>query len=151
MTRIKVGDLFELNTTKGKAYLHYIHTDNTTRELVRVLQGLYSERPTSFDLLVASAERYIISFPLSAAKKKNIVEIVGYYPASNFSKPKMMRTKHIIRGEFLGWHIINTDTWHRQLVQTLTPEQKMLSPWGIWNDTLLIENIISDWSLDEWE
>jgi len=50
----------------------------------------------------------------------------------------------------LGWHIIDTETWQRQLVKTLTPEQKQLSPWGIWNDTLLIENLVDDWELEKW-
>ena len=61
-----------------------------------------------------------------------------------------MRTEHNIRGEFLGWHIVDTETWQRQLVKTLSPEQKKLSPWGIWNDTLLIENLVNDWSLEKW-
>ena len=61
-----------------------------------------------------------------------------------------MRTEHIVRGEFLGWHIIDTDTWQRQLVKSLTREQKQLSPWGIWNDALLIENLVNDWSLEKW-
>ena len=150
MARIKIGDIFEINTPEGKSYLHYVHKDNATGELIRVLQGLYSERPANFDKLAASEERYIISFPLSAATKQKIVEPVGYYPASNFNKPKLMRTEHNIRGEFLGWHLVDTETWHRQLVKTLSPEQKKLSPWGIWNDTLLIENLVNDWSLENW-
>jgi len=150
MAKIKIGDIFEINTPRGMAYLHYIHKDGVTGELIRVLQGLYSERPANFDELAASQERYIISFPLSAAAKQKIVESVGYYPASNFSKPKLMRTKHNVRGEFLGWYLVDTETWHRQLVKTLSVEQKKLSPWGIWNDTLLIENLVNDWSLENW-
>ncbi len=61
-----------------------------------------------------------------------------------------MRTEHNVKGEFLGWHIIDTHTWQRQLVKNLTPEHKQLSPWGIWNDTLLIENLVNDWDLEKW-
>lgn len=150
MARIKVGDIFEVVTSSGKAYLHYIHKDSVTGELVRVLKGLYSERPTTFEKLAASEERYFISFPLSAATKRKIVEPVGYFPATSFSKPKLMRTEHNVRGEFLGWYLVDTETWQRQLVRTLTPEQKKLSPWGIWNDVLLIENLVNDWSLEKW-
>lgn len=150
MARIKEGDIFEIETPKGKAYLHYIHKDKVTGELIRVLQGLYSERPIVFDELASLKERFIVSFPLSAAKKQNIVVRVGFYPASNYSKPKLMRTEYKVRGELLGWHIIDTDTWQRQLTKTLTSEQKKLSPWGIWNDTLLVENLVNDWSLENW-
>lgn len=75
---------------------------------------------------------------------------MGHYPPSGFDKPRFMRTEHSVRGEFLGWHIVDTETWQRQLVQTLTKEQKALSPWGIWNDTLLIENLVKDWRLEDW-
>lgn len=150
MARIKLGDIFEINTPQGKAYLHYIHKDSVTGELVRVLQGLYYERPANLSTLVAEEERYIISFPLAAATRKMIVELAGNSSALNFNKPKLMRTKHCIRGEFLGWHLVDTETWQRQLVKTLSPEHKKLSPWGIWNDTLLIENLSNDWSLENW-
>lgn len=91
----------------------------------------------------------MIYFPLSTANKQKIVEKVGSY-LSKFEKPKYMRTEHIVKGEFLGWYIVNTDTWQRQLVKSLNSEQKQLSPWGIWNDTLLVENLVTDWSLEKW-
>jgi len=150
MAKIKIGDIFEMNTLKGKSYLHYIYKDKAIGDLVRVLPGLYSERPANFDKLAGSKERYMIFFPLSAASKQKIVEQVSFYPSDKFEKPKYMRSEHIVRGEFIGWHIIDTETWHRQLVKRLTSEQKQLSPWGIWNDTLLIENIINEWSLEHW-
>lgn len=150
MARIKIGDIFEIATPRGKAYLHYVHQDSVTGELIRVLQGLYSERPSNLDKLAASKERYMISFPLKLATKQKLVELVGNYPLLNFSKPELMRTEHIIRGEFLGWHLVDTETWQRQLVKTLSSEQKKLSPWGIWNVTLLIENLVNDWSLEKW-
>lgn len=61
-----------------------------------------------------------------------------------------MRSEHNVRDESLGWQIIDTDTWHRQLVKDLSAEQKKLSDWGTWNDTLLIEDLVSDWSLEKW-
>lgn len=150
MTKIKEGDIFEINTPAGLGYLHYIYKDSAIGELVRVLAGIYPERPSDFDKLTTSKERYMIFFPLSAAYKRKIIERVGNYPAEGFSMPKYMRTEHNVRGEFLGWHIVNTNNWHRQLVATLTPEQKKLSPWGIWNDTLLIEKLVDDWRLEQW-
>ena len=149
MARIKIGDIFEIETPKGKAYLHYIYKDKEAGDLIRVLSGLYSERPANLEELAGSKERFMVFFPLSVAKRQNIVKQVGHYPVK-FEKPRYMRSEYIVRGEFLGWHIIETETWHRQLVKTLTPEQKELSPWGIWNDTLLIENLVDDWSLETW-
>lgn len=151
MKKIKLGDIFEITTPKGKAYLHYVNKDKTTGELIRVLQGLYKEEPTDLDKLVGSSELFYVSFPLSYAYKKGIVKVVGNYNPLIFDIPKYMRSEHIIKGNFLGWHIINTNTWERTLVKNLTDEQKKLSPWGIWNDTLLIEKLTNNWNLDKWE
>lgn len=150
MARVKLGDIFEIETSKGNAYLHLIHKDNETGELVRVLKGLYRERPISFDDIVRFPESFMVCFPLSAANRKKRVRHVGNSLTTTFEKPKYMRTEHNVRGEFLGWHIIDTNTWERQLIRELTPEQKLLSPWGTWNDTLLIENLENGWSLDKW-
>jgi len=149
MTKIKIGDIFEINTPKGKAYLHYIYSDKTLGELIRVLNGLYTERPENFDK-IALNERYMLFFPLKVACNRKIVEKVKYFSAVNYNMPKYMRAKHSIRGEFLGWHIIDTATWERQLIKDLSKEQIKLSPWGVWNDTLLIEKLVDDWSLEKW-
>ena len=61
-----------------------------------------------------------------------------------------MRDEHNVRGESLGWHIIDTDTWHRELVKKLTHEQKNFSDWASWNDTLLIRRLVEGWSLEKW-
>jgi hypothetical protein len=151
MARIKLGDIFEINTPKGKAYLHYVHLDDTKIAMLRVLQGLYQERPMNFDEIASAKERYLVKFPLGAAHYRKIVQRVGFYPADNFIKPQFMRSPETRRGELLGWYIVNTATYHRQLVEKLSPEQKQLSDWAGWNDTLLIERLVSDWSLDKWE
>jgi hypothetical protein len=49
MAKIKLGDLFEINTPNGKAYLQYVYKDSTLGELVRVLPGLYKERPSELN------------------------------------------------------------------------------------------------------
>lgn len=150
MARIKPGDIFEIKTPKGKVYLHYVYKDKVIGELIRVLPGLYSERPFNFKDVASKKEMYLVSFALSFAYKRNIVELVGHYSLPDFQKPKYMRTEHAVQGEFLGWHIVNTETWERKLIKELTEEQKRLSPWGVWNDTLLIERLTQGWTLDSW-
>ncbi|CCB85123.1 putative uncharacterized protein [Parachlamydia acanthamoebae UV-7] len=149
MAKIEIGDIFEINTPKGKIYLHYIYKDERIGELIRVLPGVYLEKPDLLNL-AAKKEVYMVFFPLAAAKKRKIVEQVGHFPANDFSKPKYMRSKHIVRGEFLGWHIVDTDTFHMRLVKSLAPEQLQLSPWGVANDAFLVDNVINDWTLEKW-
>lgn len=150
MKKLRIGDIFEITTPVGKAYLHYIYENPSIGSLIRILQGLHQNTPDDIHNLVCSQEQFMIFFPLAAAYKKNIVQNVGFFPAERYTKPQFMRTEHNLKGISLGWHIVNTDSWHRQLVENLTPELKKLSPWGIWNDTLLIENLNSSWSLEKW-
>ena len=122
----------------------------TIGELVRILPGLYKEPPVDLEKIASSQERYMIFFPLKAAVRQKIVKKSGFYPAENFKKPRHMRTEHTVRGSFISWHIINTETWQRELVTNLSTEQKKLSPWGIWNDTLLLQRLVADWTLEKW-
>lgn len=151
MARIKIGDVFEISTPKGKAYLQYVHKHETIGELIRILDGLYVDGCERLDELVENKELYLIHFPLGIAYKRRIVNKMGNYPLpTNFKLPRKFRDDHIIRGEFICWHIVDYDSWQRESVKELSEEQKKLSPWGTWNDTLLIEKLVDDWTLDEW-
>ncbi len=150
MARSKLGNVFEIDTKKGGALLQYIHFSEDIGEMTRVF--FYTKPQNSNDLsnLSSLKEDFFLFFPLSAAFRKGIVRKVGHAPVPASGKPKYMRTKHAVRGEFLGWHIVDVDTWKRRLVKDLSDEEKQLSPWGIWNDTLLIERLEAGWTLDNW-
>lgn len=152
MVKIKVGDIFEIKTPKGNAYLHYVYKDNLTGDLIRILPGTYAVTPSETELLnlAQAKELYVVFFPLAYAYKQGIVQKVGSYGIDNFIRPRYMRTKHMVRGEFLGWHIVDTSTWQRQLVKKLTSDQLKLNPWGLWNDTLLVERITEGWMPEKW-
>ncbi len=150
MGKINLGDIFEIKTAKGSAYLHYVYVENTGRELVRVLPGLYSERPENLEELAKGKEQFLVFFPLSPAVKRKIVQKVATASSETFTMPQYMRSPHNVRNEFLGWFIINTSTWQRQLVKELTVEQKKMSDWATWNDTLLVKLLTEGWSLESW-
>lgn len=151
MSEIKFGDLFELVTSKGKVYFQYIFETEQKIQLIRILPDFYPERPNNFSEVINKKELYYVHFPLKPAYRKKLVEYVGNYEIpSQVMIPEHMRSQHNIRGEMLGWHIINTETWQRDFVKNLTDKQKELSPWGIWNDTLLKERIEEEWTLEEW-
>jgi len=59
-----------------------------------------------------------------------------------------MTTPYKIRKEFRVWTIVNTETWNRELFTTLNPEQISLSPCAMWNDTLPIEILVNNWTLE---
>jgi hypothetical protein len=151
MSKIQPGDVFKIETQKGKAYMQYCCLGNNGIEFIRVLEGLYSEKPLDVSEIVSSKERYVVQFPVASAKRKKLIFFVGNFPMpKHFAKPRYMRSSHIAGGEFVGWHIVDTDTLQRKPVSELSFAERKLSPWGIWNDTILREHLEGGWSLDNW-
>lgn len=151
MGTIKIGDVFEIRTSNGKAFLQFAANDERIGQLIRVFCETPGDAEFNPDFVFAQKEKFVVFFALRAAVRKHIVEKVGnYWLDSDLYPPKYMRSKHRVRGESLGWHIVNTHTWEREFVKELSDEEKKLSPWGIWNDTLLVERLNEGWSLDSW-
>ena len=152
MRRIKVGDVFEIVTPKGKAYFQFVFDNKQICELIRVLPGIYSEQPSDMIKLVAMKELYFVHFPLKAAFNRQIVEFIDNFVILKELElpPKYMRVDYSDISGKRGWHIVRYNSWQRQFVQELTQEQMKLSSWETWNDTMLIKRIIDGWSLDQW-
>lgn len=150
--RLKVGDVFEVDTPRGKAYIQYASHDEVIGELIRVLPGVYDKRPENLMEIVNGEEEYFIHFPLKAAKKQKLVELISNFElAKGLEIPKKFRDDITDKdGNLIGWHIVDYDTWQRETISELSEEQKKLSPWGTWNDTLLIERILQEWTLENW-
>jgi hypothetical protein len=152
MMKINIGDVFGIGTSKGDGYFQYIHHHKTIGELIRILPGLYLEQPQDLELLVLEKEIFFIHFPVGAAFKRKIVKFIG-----NFDLPAELEIPQKFRSAFadkfgnrICWHIVDYETWKRESVAELSIEQKKLSPWGAWNDTLLIERLVAGWTPEKW-
>ncbi|WP_422861153.1 hypothetical protein [Flagellimonas sp. W118] len=148
--KIELGDVFGIETSKGRGYLQYVKVPKDTSEVekVKVFSRLFEQKPETIESVVLSEDFYYIDFPLSAAYKKKIVTFVENVPLpQGFTCPRYYRTENMFDK---GWQIIDSETWKRESVELLTQEQKKLSPWGVWNDTLLVENLENGWKLNDW-
>ncbi|MFJ8234182.1 hypothetical protein ACIQ34_00395 [Ureibacillus sp. NPDC094379] len=151
MGRLRIGDVFEIETSRGKGLFQYVHKDERIGSLIRILPNLYKGEFVIKDELIEEKELYLIHFPLGAALWRKIVKKIGNYPIpQHFILPSKFRTEHIIGDEFNCWHIVDYGTWKIESIKELNDEQKQLSPWGIWNDTLLKERLAEGWTLDNW-
>lgn len=153
LPKIKKGDVFEIVTSRGMGYFQCVQeTPANKSELIRVLKGVFqNEKAANVEKLVAENEAYFIQFPLKYGVKKKIIRYVGNYPfPTNLIVPRFFRDKHVVRGEFISWHIIDSETLMIETVKQLSDDQKKLSPFGMWNDTLLAERISNDWCLEDW-
>lgn len=153
LPKIKYGDVFEIETSKGKGYFQCVKEAEATEfEIIRILPGIYS-MPEDVDInsLVKEKELYFIQFPLKYALKKKSIKLIGNFKVRDgVIVPRYYRSMHKTGTEFICWHIVDSETLQRRSVYKLSEEEKRLSPWGSWNDTLLAERMANGWSLGDW-
>ena len=153
LPKIRYGDVFEIQTSKGFGYFQCIkESPSYESELIRIFKGVYRDvDEAQIEILVEKEESFYIQFPLKYGVKKKVIRYVGnYLVPKTVEIPKFFRDKHIVKGEFVSWHIIDGETLMIQSVKELTAEQRRLSPAGMWNDTLLAERIENGWTLKDW-
>lgn len=146
MPKVALGDVVEMPTPQGLSYLQFTHRHPIYGELVRVLPGLYDERLDSFEDVVARRARFCTFFPLQAAVAKGIVAVVANEEIPAEARPfPLFRTGLVnSEGRVENWWLWDGDReWP---VGKLTDEQRHLPIRGIWNDTLLVERIVSGWT-----
>jgi len=148
---INQGEVFAINTSLGFGFIQYVGLLDNGVELIRLLEPVKQTNELS-QTEVNILERFSIQFLVRVASKKKLIKSVGLFAIpKNYSIPKNARTPHIVKGEFLGWHIVNVKTLKIELKETLSKNDLALSPYGIFNDTLIIEYLEKDWRLEYWK
>lgn len=145
-TRRNPGDVFEITTPKGFAYLQQVLRDPLMGDLVRVLPGIYESRPLGLNIVTDRKELFFTFFPVGAALARKIVRKIGAspLPVGLQSMPPMRNAGgRTPEGKVLNWRLLEGN--EERLVEKLTEEQKDWSIRAIWNDTLLVERIIEGW------
>jgi hypothetical protein len=148
--KLEIGEVFALKTKIGFGFIQCVGVGNLGIEIIRVLETIKETNEIS-QSEVDIPGRFTVKFVVKAALRKKILTKTGLFRIPGFFQiPGKARTKHIIRGEFIGWHIVDQLTLKRELKKVLSKDDLLLSPHGIPNDTLLIEYLENDWRLDKW-
>jgi len=146
MAKLKIGDIVEIPTEKGISYAQYTHTHKMYGALLRVLPGFFTERPDSWSKLVSSVEKFVIFFPLKAAVNQKIFSIVANHSVPDASKAFPTFRAGVVNPETnkvgVWWLWDGEKEWR---IDNLSKAQRKLPIRGVWNDTLLIERIVSGW------
>jgi len=144
--RAKPGDLLELSTAYGLAYVHFVGRHHGYGDGIYVYPNWYANRPTTLKC-VCKSDRYLTFYPVQSAVRQGLVEIVGSAPLAS---DDTLRTLVLRRrgfttpeGQVLAW-IIERDG-NETLKRTLTDEERKLPIASVWNHEYLIEMIASSW------
>jgi hypothetical protein len=140
---VAIGDVYELATPCGYAYLQRTHEHPDYKSLIRVLDGLFPEPQQDLEDLVAAPERFFVFFLVGAAVRDRFVRRIG-----NFRVPEHARPFPEMRIELLtgGSVIVANATDELGKVATLTPEQERMPRVEIWPQPVLLSRVASDWS-----
>ncbi|MBO9123004.1 MULTISPECIES: hypothetical protein [unclassified Rhizobium] len=141
------GDVFEINTARGEAYVQFMQKNKLMGSAIRVLPGTYVGGNSDIESLVRTDAGYWIFFPLSAALKAKVVRRVGAFEIPSHSKKLPLFRSGVVdpaTGRIENWWL--WDGENSRMVGAITDEQRRLPIKSIWNDTLLVERIEQGWS-----
>jgi hypothetical protein len=154
--KAQFGDIVEINTPAGLAYLQYTHNGGNMGELVRVLPGLFITRPTEFAELAKQKELYFVFYTLTYSLRKNLAEIVSHQPVPQWAKPHpLMRWPGAQdqSGKTIAWKIFKASDpltvethQHTPLIRTLSPEQQSLSIRHLWPHPVMVRELARGWT-----
>ncbi len=145
--RSQIGDIIEIPTSKGLAYAQYTHQHPTHGDLIRVFDVVFKHRPSRFSELVNGPVRFSTFFPVTAAVKGGVFNVVGHESVAFHNQPFPVfrngiadpKTKKVA----VWWFWDGEKEWK---VGEITAEQRKMPIVGVWNDTLLIERIEAGWA-----
>jgi hypothetical protein len=156
--KARLGDIVEIKTPAGFGYVQYTYDAETNGQLVRVLPGLYEDRPSNFGELAQQKELYFVFLILNRGFRTGIgeMELVSNQPIPEWAiSPPIMRHSAATdaHGKTIRWRIIHADTkltleeLQRAPVLThLTPDQRRLSIREIWPPAVMVRRLAERWS-----
>lgn len=140
----KKGEVFFLETAKGRAYFQYHSRNKLMGELVRVIKGEY---PSDIDVssVVGAGTRFWIFFRIAAALKSGLISSCGVFPIPEDAKdfPVFRAGLRDKEGKIDSWWF--WDGEKEWFVGHITDEQKKMPMRGIWGENILINRIESGW------
>ena len=143
--RPKIGDVVEIPTPLGLAYAHFTHKHPTFGALLRVLPGVFPEQPKDTATLVRQTPQFLAFFPLGAACNRGIVRVVANepIPVEAHAFPTFRSGIANREGVVENWWLWDGEKEWK--VGAMRPGMEHLPIRGVWNDTLLVERIVSGW------
>ena len=85
--RLRVGDVVEVSTPRGLAYVQQTHHERVHGSLWRVLPGLFAVRPAEVASLVAGPDLYFVFVPLTSISKSPRTRFVGHFDVPAHAQP----------------------------------------------------------------
>ncbi len=109
LKKARIGDVAEIETPAGLAYVQYTDDNASMGQLVRVPPGLHSRRPVDIEKLTKQQELYFIFYTLDHALSAGQTKIISHEPVPKWARPyPLMRNSGAIDhdGRTRTWKIL---------------------------------------------
>ncbi len=143
--RARSGDIIEVRTPRGLAYVQHAGKHPKYGDAIRVLPGFFQARPSDWSTLLAE-EGYFTFYPVGAAVSQGVVEIAAHqlippgrelpavYRRAGWTTPE---------GKVTTWFICEGA---RQTRRTeLSADERRLFIADIWNHEFLVDRLVQEW------
>ncbi len=143
--RAKPGDVLEVQTPRGLAYVQYAGKHPEYGDAIRVLPGFFQTRPQDWSALLAQ-EGYFTFYPVGAAVSQKLVAIASRQP---IPPGRELPTRHrrsgwiSPEGKIALWFIV--DGAQETKRTELSEEEKRLFIASMWNHAFLVGRIVDEW------
>lgn len=154
--KLRIGDIGEISTAVGLAYVQYTHDGNDMAELVRVLPGFHQTRPSDFVELAKQKELYFVFYTLRYAVRAGQTKIVSNQPVPDWAKavpPMRHAAGRAPDGRTLSWRIIPALAeftvpflQRTPVVSELTREELKLSVHQLWPHPVMVRELARGWT-----
>jgi hypothetical protein len=140
---IKLGDMFEVETSKGLGYFQVIYSNQKMGECVRAFEEIYPGRINDIDALAAKQHMFITFIPVIYMARIKLAVNVGNAAIPEFAQklPLFRSGLPDVNGHVKTWWLSNEETGEEKKYGPLTPEILPLPRAGIWTPRLLILGI----------
>jgi hypothetical protein len=141
--KAKPGDLLEIETPKGLAYVQYVGQHPEYGDVIRVLPGFHEHRDSDFNGFIEKPG-YLAFYSARASVAQGLSRIVGSYPLG-IEVPNNVRRAgaRAKTGEILTW-IVESDGY--EIVrERLSEMEKQLPIAAVWDHELLVMRISQEW------
>jgi hypothetical protein len=146
--RPRFGDVFEVRTPRGLAYLQYTSKHPVYSDTVRVLPGLFVTRPSPVELASLSTQKgYFTFYLVSLAVRHGLVEIAGHFPVPpGLDAPSVLLRAGFTtpEGKVMAW-VLEEGSKETVLKRALSLEEKHLPRAQMWNHEALVHRLAEQW------
>ncbi|MGZ3457419.1 MAG: ribonuclease E inhibitor RraB [Archangium sp.] len=144
--RARPGDILEISTPRGLAYVHYTAKHPEYGDTIRVLPGFFATRPADFAALASSPAAYFTFYPAGVAASQEVALVVARIPlppGRELPSAWRRRAGRTRDGRVLTWFI--EEGTKETLVRELSEAQRHLPIAALWNHAALVYYLVKEW------